>query len=103
VQGGGDGKFKATEPLLAELPKRATGARTSRAHVTGLTPSEGTTRLLAALLTRDDPGQLPLVVEQRLLDLATTHACSPILTEVKPPTGEPCAGDPLARFGGRRS
>jgi hypothetical protein len=48
----------------------------THAHVTWLEPSEGTTRLLAALTTRDGPGRDPLTLKQRLLDLATTHACS---------------------------
>jgi hypothetical protein len=99
-------KSKATETRPAELPTprvRAHGTGASRAHVTGLKPSEGMTRLLATLVTRADPGHLPTIAKQRLLDLATTHACSPILFEVRPPTGEPDAGDPPVRFGGRGS
>ena len=104
MQEGGDVKFKATEQYLAILPVpsvRATGARTSHAHVTWLTPSEGTTRLLATLTPRDGLRRFLPHLKQRLLDLATTHACPPILAEVTPPTGEPDAGDPPVRFGGR--
>jgi hypothetical protein len=75
-------KSKATEQDLVELPAprvRATGTGARRAHVTWLTPSEGTTRLLATLDTRADPGSIPSSLKQRLGDWATTHACSPIL------------------------
>jgi hypothetical protein len=77
VQEGGDVKFKATEELPDGLPVprvRAHDAGSTHAHVTWLEPSEGTTRLLATLTTRDDPGRDPSIAEQRLLDLATTHA-----------------------------
>jgi hypothetical protein len=78
VQEGGDVKFKATEEPPDRLPVprvRAHRAGETHAHVTRLEPSEGTTRLLATLVMRDDPGSNSLTIKQRHLDLAMTHAC----------------------------
>ncbi len=77
MQGGGDVKFKATEEPPTRLPVlvRAQGAGETHAHVTWLEPLEGTTRLLATLTTRGGPEMTLLDPKQRLLDLATTHAC----------------------------
>jgi len=77
VQEGGAMKFKATEEPPAGLlvPRvRAHGTGTTHAHVTWLVPSEGTTRLLTTLTTRGGPRVTLRTAQQRLLDLAMTHA-----------------------------
>ena len=77
MQEGGDVKFKATEALPDGLPVprvQAHDAGSTRAHVTWLEPSEGTTRLLATLTTRGGPRVTLRTARQRLLDLAITHA-----------------------------
>ena len=78
MQGGGVVKLKAAETTPAGLPVprvRAHGTGASLAHVTWLTPSEGATRLSVTLETRGGSGSVSPGAKQRLLDLATTHAC----------------------------
>src|SRR6516162_3059597 len=89
------------------MPARASRTGATHAHVTWLKPLEGTARLLTTLVVRDnvdirDPSDF-LVAELGLQGLNTAHVFgSSILFEVKPPTGEPDAGNPLVRFGGGR-
>ena len=66
--------FKATEETPVRLPARATSSGAIPVLVTRLKPSEGTARLLTALIARDGPWIKPGTDKQRLLDLATTHA-----------------------------
>ncbi len=107
MQEGGDVTFKATEDPPVVMPIRANCTGAIHAHVTWLGPLEGTARLLTALVLRDNEAARCrselLVAKQRLQSLNTAHVFdSSILFEVKPPTGEPGAGDPPARFGGGR-
>ena len=103
MQEGGDVTFKATENPPVVMPARASRTGATHAHVTWLKPLEGTARLLTTLVVRDnvdirDPSDF-LVAELGLQGLNTAHVFgSSILFEVKPPTGEPGAGDPPARF-----
>jgi len=106
VQEGGDVTFKATENPPVVMPAKANRTGATHAHVTWLKPLEGTTRLLTALLARDNVESRweseSLVAKPGLQSLNTAHVFdSSILFEVIPPTGEPCAGNPPARFGGR--
>ena len=107
MQEGGDVTFKATENPPVVMPARASRTGATHAHVTWLKPLEGTARLLTTLVVRDnvdirDPSDF-LVAELGLQGLNTAHVFgSSILFEVKPPTGEPDAGNPLVRFGGGR-
>jgi len=101
VQEGGDVTFKATENPPVVMPARASRTGATHAHVTWLKPLEGTARLLTTLVVRDnvdirDPSDF-LVAELGLQGLNTAHVFgSSILFEVKPPTGEPDAGNPCA-------
>ena len=112
MQEGGDVKFMATDDKPVIVPARAIHIGRTQAPALWIEPLEGTTRLLTALESRDKAGMstrlLPqrwlnaLFAEQGLSRLERAHALVPsILFEVKPPTGEPCAGNPPARFGGR--
>ena len=66
-------------------------------------------RMLAALEQRVNRGSWPIINGAIRLLWRTGVVLAyrslrirlPILLEVKPPTGEPCAGNPHARFGGR--
>jgi hypothetical protein len=103
VQEGGDVTFKATENPPVVMPARANRTGATHAHVTWLKPLEGTTRLLTALVVGDNVETRYhsdcLVAEQGLQGLNTAHVFgSSILFEVKPPTGEPGAGNPLVRI-----
>ena len=92
---------RPTELTPASVPKRARQAGATRGRWSWAAPTVWTERMLAALDAGVKRGQLPP---------SPPRGCSPsrspcggpsILFEVRPPTGEPCAGDPHARFGGR--
>jgi hypothetical protein len=113
VQGGGAVTFMATDDKPVKVPERANRIGKTQATVLWIEPLEGTRRLLTALESRDKAGTsirlLPqrglnaLFAEQGLSGSERAHALVPsILAEVKPPTGEPGAGNPPARFGGGR-
>jgi hypothetical protein len=102
VQGGGGVTFMATDDKPVKVPARANRTGQNSDPVLKIEPLEGTKRLLTALEPRDKEG-VAFFAEHGLSRLERAHALVPsILLEVKPPTGEPCAGNPPARFGGGR-
>jgi hypothetical protein len=105
--------FMATEDRPVKVPARAKPTGKISDPGSQIEPWEGTKRLVTALDPRDNGGKssrlmpqsgLPaFFAEQGLSRLERAHALVPsILFEVRPPTGEPGAGDPPARFGGGR-
>ena len=105
--------FMATDDKPVTVPARANPTGKNSDPVLKIEPLEGTKRLLTALEPRDKDGVstrllpqngLPAIfAEQGLSRLERAHALVPsILFEVRPPTGEPGAGNPPARFGGGR-
>ena len=102
----------ATDDKPVIVPARANPTGQNSESVLKIEPLEGMKRLLTALDPRDKEGVsagllrqngLPgFFAEHGLSRLERAHALVPsILFEVRPPTGEPCAGNPHARFGGR--
>ena len=91
-----------------EVPEKAKQVGETRARWSWVEPCVWTDRMLTALEKGVKGGMWLSTLAKRLLcrAWAVLFRCSPCgglsaLSKVKPPTGEPCAGEPHARFGGR--
>ena len=102
AQEGGCVMKRRSDPIPAPVsaPRRAKQAGDAQARWDWTEPTVCTLRMRIAL----DRGMnaATCFTGHGLLSVAAAHRFrSSVLFEVRPPTGEPCAGEPHARFGGR--
>src|SRR4051794_9085371 len=95
---------QARETQPARVPERANQAGEIVVRWTEIEPWTGTARLVTALEPGVNGGaQIALVAEPGLSNWSPAPALVRQSSfEVRPPTGEPYAGDPPVRFGGGR-
>jgi hypothetical protein len=86
------------------VPSEAKQAGEIRSRWGWVEPSAWTDRMLATLERGVKGGKKRLLCRARAL-LSPESPCPglPVLSQVRPPTGEPYAGEPHVRFGGRGS
>jgi len=102
VQEGGCVMERRTDPIPAPVPatRRATPAGDVQARWDWTEPTVWTPRMRTAL-DRGVKGATCFTEHWVVLRTCSPSFRPSVLFEVRPPTGEPCAGEPHARFGGR--